>query len=115
MPKARSDRKLVLGFAWFDRQQWNRLTEVVDDRNELDDTFEQWERSALDALRTLERQGQRAEKVHIEVDAFVSWCKGRGFLSTVPPVRSTYRSCYNSAMGKPRSNFSCTGRAEARR
>ena len=41
--------------------------------------------------------------------------KAKGFLSTVPPVRSTYRSCYNSAMGKPRSNFSSTGRAEARR
>ena len=69
---------MVLGFAWFDRQQWHRLTEVVDDRSELDDTFEQWERSALDALRTLERQGQLAEKVHIDVDAFVSWCKAKG-------------------------------------
>ena len=91
MAKLRSDPKLVLGFAWFDRQQWHRLTEVVDDRNELDDTFEQWERSALDALRTLERQGQRAEKVHIEVDAFVSWCKGRGF-----PVNGASRAEYVS-------------------
>ena len=91
MPKSRSGRKMVVGFAWFDRQQWHRLTEVVDDRNELDDTFEQWERSALDALRTLERHGQRAEKVHIDVNALVSWCKGKGL-----PVNGASRSQYVS-------------------
>ena len=91
MPKPRSDHKMVVGFAWFDREQWHRLTEVVDDRNELDDTFEQWERSALDALRTVERQGQRAEKVHIDVDVLVSWCKGKGF-----PVNGASRSRYVS-------------------
>ncbi len=82
---------MVVGFAWFDRQQWHRLTEVVDDRNELDDTFEQWERSALDALRTLERQGQRVEKVHIDVDTFASWCKSKGI-----PVNGPSRAEYVS-------------------
>jgi hypothetical protein len=53
---------MVLGVAWFSRTQWQRLTEVVEDRNELDDTFEQWERGALDAVRTIERQGQRVER-----------------------------------------------------
>jgi len=91
MARPRSDRKMVVGFAWFDRQQWHRLTEVVDDRNELDDTFEQWERSALDALRTLERSRQRAEKVHIDVEAFVSWCKGKG-LPVNGPSRAEYVS-----------------------
>jgi hypothetical protein len=53
---------MVLGVAWFSRTQWQRLTEVVEDRNALDDTFEQWERGALDAVRTIERQGQRVER-----------------------------------------------------
>src|SRR2546422_10837383 len=91
MPKPRSDRKMVVGFAWFDRQQWHRLTEVVDDRNELDDTFEQWERSALDALRTLERQGQPDEKVFIDVEAFVTCCKRKG-LPVNGPSRAEYVS-----------------------
>ncbi len=91
MPKPRSNRTLVVGFAWFDRTQWHHLTGVVDDRNELDDTFEKWEQNALDALRRLERQGQRAVKVHIDVDAFVAWCKGRGF-----PVNGTSRAEYVS-------------------
>jgi hypothetical protein len=57
---------MVLGVAWFSRTQWQRLTEVVEDRNELDDTFEQWERGALDAVRTIERQGKRVEKVYLD-------------------------------------------------
>src|SRR3989304_5628560 len=48
MLKPRPDRNIIVGFAWFDRAQWQRLMEVADDRNKLDDTFEQWERNALD-------------------------------------------------------------------
>ena len=82
---------MVVGIAWFDRQQWHRLTEVVDDRNELDDTFEQWERSALDAVRTLERKGQRVEKVRLDADAFASWCNSKGL-----PVNGASRAEYVS-------------------
>ena len=69
---------MVLGLAWFDREQWQRLTEVVGDRNELDDTYDQWEHGAREALRNFERQGQKVEKVHVNVDALVSWCKAKG-------------------------------------
>jgi hypothetical protein len=75
MPKHTPDRALVVGVAWFDRKQWNRLTEAVADRNELDGSYEQWQQSALDAVQMIERQGQKIEKVHIEVESLVSWCK----------------------------------------
>lgn len=96
MSKRAPDR-MVVGFAWFDRNQWQRLTEVVEDRSELDDTFEQWERSALDALRALERQGQRVEKVHVNVDALVSWCRGKGL-----PVDGKSRARYVTTVLKQR-------------
>jgi hypothetical protein len=67
-----------VGFAWFTREQWQRLTEVVDDRNELDDTFEQWERNALAALYKLESQGHSVRKVMVDVETLVAWCRGRG-------------------------------------
>ena len=96
MSKRTPDR-MVVGFAWFDRDQWRRLTEVAEDRSALDDTFEQWERNALDALRKLESQGQRIEKVHINVDALVSWCRGKGL-----PVNSRSRAQYVSTVLKQR-------------
>jgi hypothetical protein len=89
MPKQTPDRTVVVGLAWFDRKQWKRLTEVVEDRNELDATYEQWERSAVDAVRMLERQGQKVEKVHVEVESLVSWCKEKGL-----PVNGQSRAEY---------------------
>ena len=89
MPKHTPARPLVVGLAWFDRKQWQRLTKAVEDRNELDDTYEQWEQSALDAVRMIERQGQEIEKVHIEVESLVSWCKAKGL-----PVNGKSRAEY---------------------
>jgi hypothetical protein len=61
-----------VGLAWFTREQWQRLTEVVDDRNELDDTFEQWERNALAALYKLESQGHSVRKVMVDVETLAA-------------------------------------------
>jgi hypothetical protein len=83
------DRAVVVGLAWFDRKQWKRLTEAVADRSELDNTYEQWEQSALDAVRMFERQGQKVEKVHVEVESLVSWCKEKGL-----PVNGKSRAEY---------------------
>jgi hypothetical protein len=89
MPKHTPDQPVVVGVAWFDRKQWKRLTEAVEDRSELEDTYEQWQESALDAVRTIERQGQRVEKVHVEVESLVSWCKEQGL-----PVNGKSRAEY---------------------
>jgi hypothetical protein len=69
---------LQVGFAWFTREQWERLTEITDDRNELDETFEQWERNALSALYTLHSQGHSVRKVSVDVETLVAWCRERG-------------------------------------
>jgi hypothetical protein len=68
------NNQLRIGIAWFDREQWNRLTEVVPDRSELDDTFEAWERSARKAIKNFERNGQTIEKVQIKVEELLAWC-----------------------------------------
>jgi hypothetical protein len=89
MPKHAPGRAAVVGLAWFDRKQWQRLTEVVEDRSELDDTFEQWKQGALDAVRKIESEGQTVEKVHIEVASLASWCKEKGL-----PVNGKSRAEY---------------------
>jgi hypothetical protein len=77
-PKSPARPVLAIGLAWFNREQWLHLSEVVAERSELDDTFEQWERNAMAALYALESQGHSVRKVMIDVDLFVSWCRGRG-------------------------------------
>ena len=66
-----------LGLAWYSREAWKRLREVADDRDALDDTFEDWERGALAAVRDLESAGGQIRRVPIDVDALVCWCRER--------------------------------------
>src|SRR5437016_14121324 len=93
MPKRTPDRTLIVGLAWFDRKQWQRLIEVVEDRNELDDTYEQCQQSALDAVRMIERQGQKVERVHVEVQSLVTSRKAKGL-----PVNGKSRAEYVAAL-----------------
>jgi hypothetical protein len=64
-----------IGLAWFTRDAWHRLVAVADDREALDDTFEEWERTALAAIQDLETLGRRIRKVLIDIDALVTWCR----------------------------------------
>ena len=89
MAKHASNRPAVVGVAWFDRKQWKRLTEAVEDPSELEDTYEQWQQSALDAVQMLEREGKKVERVHVEVQSLVSWCKENGL-----PVNGKSRAEY---------------------
>jgi hypothetical protein len=66
-----------LGLAWYSREAWVRLREIADDREELDDTYEDWERGALAAIRELESVGRRIVKVPIDIDALLAWCRNR--------------------------------------
>lgn len=66
-----------LGLAWYSREAWERLREVADDREALDESFEDWERGALGAIRDLESVGRQIRKVPIDIEALVSWCRGR--------------------------------------
>lgn len=97
-PPNPKNQEVVFGLAWFDRAQWQRLTEVVEIRAELDDTYEQWEQSANEALRKFESQGQKVEKVQIDVQALVSWCKAKGL-----PVNGKSRSEYVATVLRERN------------
>lgn len=88
--KDKSERP-VIGVGWLDRAQWEALTKVVDDRNFLDDTFEDWERNALKALKTLEARGAHVERVPVVVSHLVTWCKRNGL-----PMNGASRARYVS-------------------
>jgi len=78
MAPKREVSEVQIGLAWFDREQWKRLTEVVSDRSTLDDTFEDWERGARDAVAQMRAEGHRVKEVPINVDQLMAWCRLRG-------------------------------------
>ena len=65
----------VLGVAWYTREQYERLLELANDRDNLEDTFEEWQATAEKMMVQLSRPGVLPRKVHIDVDELVSWCK----------------------------------------
>jgi hypothetical protein len=69
---------LQLGFAWYTRETWAQLCQLADDRDALDDTFEEWERQAINVVRELASAGRRIRKITIDVDAAVTWCRQHG-------------------------------------
>lgn len=46
--------RAVTGMAWFDREQWQRLHEVAEDSDQLDETYAEWVFSANRAIAELE-------------------------------------------------------------
>jgi hypothetical protein len=75
--RAPADAELVL--AWYTREAWQHLVAVADDREALDETFEDWERQALTIVRELESNGRNVRKIPIVVDGLVAWCRARGY------------------------------------
>lgn len=86
-------QEFIIGIAWFDEAQWQLLTEVVPDRNELDDSFEAWERSARDTVRMIEARGHKTRRVPIDVAALCAWCRERRL-----PVNGAARAQYVSSI-----------------
>jgi uncharacterized DUF497 family protein len=66
-----------LGLAWYSRQAWQRLREVADDVQGLDETYEAWEHEALAAIRDWQSRGRQIHKVSIDIEALVAWCRER--------------------------------------
>jgi hypothetical protein len=61
--------------AWYDPEQYLRLLELADDREQLHDTYEEW----LEGFeRLLARMGPAAQKVAVDVDELAAWCRHEG-------------------------------------
>ena len=87
--KMKPSGQLKLGIAWFRPEQWSRLLEISEDREDLEETFTEWESLAEEKLRDLRAQGLDAEKITIDVEELLVWCKSRG-LSVNASARSQY-------------------------
>lgn len=87
--KVRFSRDLQIGFGWYSYEQWLRLIEVSADRENLDDSFADWERNAQEPFEALQAQGHSIRKIMVNIDQLVSWCQDRG-----RPVDASARAEY---------------------
>lgn len=67
------DEKIEIGICWFDEEQWSLLKEL--DPDDMDDTYEDWRKSANEAFSEIRASGQKIVKVAIKINELLAWCE----------------------------------------
>ncbi|MGH1469973.1 MAG: hypothetical protein ACRBCS_02180 [Cellvibrionaceae bacterium] len=92
------DQRLVFGISWFQPDQWERLIDISEDRDQLDDTYEDWRRNTSNTIKELESQGQKIKKVKINLEQLIYWCNENNL-----PINGKSRSQYVTYLLQQRS------------
>jgi hypothetical protein len=93
MKKRKTKRTVTLkaAVAWYKPNQWQRLREISEDRDELEKTFWEWEILAENAMKDLNARGLPLTKITVDTEELLLWCNERG-LNVTGESRSQYAS-----------------------
>jgi hypothetical protein len=91
MNKTSNVSRIVTGVAWYRREQWERLREVSEDTDNLDETYDAWLETAERLLRDGIPADVQVEKIDIDVEEVLAWCNVRGL-----PMNGNSRSRFVS-------------------
>ncbi len=89
----------IVGVCWFQPEQWDRLKEISDDRDALEDSYEEWRRNASSTIHELMAVDQIIEKVKINLEELLIWCNEKGVL-----VNSESRAEYVALLMRQKYN-----------
>jgi len=70
-----NENDIALAFCWFDKEQWQLLAKI--DPDGVDNSYEEWRKSANSAISKFEASGQKITKVSIKISALQKWCQER--------------------------------------
>ncbi|SMG01052.1 hypothetical protein [Burkholderia singularis] len=65
----------LIGVAWFNEADYNDLLIIF--KGQLQPTFQEWKRGAVNRVKEIERQGFAVVKVNIDPKTFPAWCAAR--------------------------------------
>jgi hypothetical protein len=87
-------KQAAIGVTWYrNRADYDRLMGMFTDRDVLPDTYEEWLKTAQDALSVLTLQGINVVKAYFDPDTFPDWCKANGHKMDAD-ARAEYGSAY---------------------
>jgi hypothetical protein len=84
-----TNENLIVGMCWYSEDQWNRLNEIAADPLALDDSYEEWRKSAEKAINELRANGVAIKKVLVDMEEMLRWANEKG-----RPLNSEARSEY---------------------
>ena len=71
----KSNSEKVIGIAWYKKEQWFILRQVIENPNDIENTYEEWLNNAINLRKTLIDSGLTVEEVEIDIQDVKSWCK----------------------------------------
>jgi len=71
----KSNGDKVIGIAWYKKEQWHILRQVVENPNDIENTYEEWLNNAINLKKTLINSGLTVEEVEIDIQDVIIWCK----------------------------------------
>ena len=84
-----SHNTMVVGFAWYRPEQWQRVRDISADADALADSYLEWLQLAEEKIQELRSNGLRVEKVDVHSEELILWCNERG-LEINAEARSRY-------------------------
>lgn len=69
---------IIAGLAWYKREDYSRIIQIMSDRHLLPNDFDIWLRKAEKGANELRAQGYTVVKVYVQPDEFLVWCKSVG-------------------------------------
>jgi hypothetical protein len=97
-PEAEPGR-VPVGLAWYRREDYPRILEMMADRREMHDTYDEWLRDAERLEQRLVSDGHAVTHVTIDPEIFRSWCDQHN----LKPVAKS-RSRFVAEVGHPTGN-----------
>jgi hypothetical protein len=76
--KKQKGASVVTGVACYRRDQWPLLLAVSVDASDLEPTYDEWLKMADRSFHRLQSTGLSLEKIDIDVEELISWCKANG-------------------------------------
>ena len=67
-----------LKIAYYKKEDWSRLLQIIDDKESMHDSWNEWHLAYSKAKNELIAKGFQVEDIEINLDELVSYCKAKG-------------------------------------
>ncbi len=71
-----------LKIAYYKKEDWSRLLQIIDDKESMHDSWNEWHLAYRKAKNELIAKGYQVVDVEINLDELVSYCKAKGAKNT---------------------------------
>ena len=80
MPHASQNSNNMTGvnLAYYEKRDWKRFLESIDDRDSMHDTWKEWNKAYLKTKKEMISQGFVVKDFVVDINELINYCKIRG-------------------------------------